>query len=148
MPENPPEAQETASESPEGRTSVGTPEKPGETRTEPQATFSADYVKSLREENAKYRLKAKQADNLARVLVTEYARGTGKLVDASDLSYSDELLDVDGNPDAEKVRDAVDALIASKPHLAAIRPIGDVGQGTQHAETMPGLASILRTGAR
>jgi hypothetical protein len=125
----------------------GTPEKPGEGRTDPQATFSADYVKSLREEGAKYRLKAKRSDNLARVLVTEYARGTGKLVDASDLNYSDELLGEDGNPDAQKVRDAVEALIASKPHLAAIRPVGDVGQGTQNADTMPGLASMLRAGA-
>ena len=52
----------------------------------------------------------------------------GRLVDASDLPFSDGLLDDDGMPNAEKVREAVEALAANKPQLAAIRPTGDVGR--------------------
>lgn len=45
------------------------------------------------------------------------------------------------------MRDAVDDLIAHKPHLAARRPRGDVGQGARPKADEIGLATLLRRGA-
>jgi hypothetical protein len=49
--------------------------------------------------------------------------------------------------DEGKVRAAVDALIQRKPHLAARRPSGDVGQGARPEVDEVGLATLLRRGA-
>lgn len=131
----PPEGQEKGSE---GRSegSDGQPE-----------TFSAEYVKKLRDENAAYRHRGKSADEMARALVTEYARSTGRLADPTDLPFSDALLNEDGKPDSAKVIAAVEELIERKPYLAAIKVSGDVGQGAGETNTMPGLADMLRAGA-
>jgi hypothetical protein len=133
-----PEGQEIASEVPRNG--------PEDHSASPQ-TFSGEYVRQLREENARYRVKSKRAEDLARSLATEYARATGRLVDPSDLPFSDDLLNEYGNPDPQKVREGVEALIASKPHLARLRVSGDVGQGVGQTDTEPGLASMLRAGA-
>ncbi len=131
--------------------STGTGTAP-EAVTEPSSpdpeTFPAEYVRELREENAKSRARAKRADALAARLVTSLAAGTGRLADPSDLPNSDELLDEDGMPDRDKVLAAVDELLTRKPHLAATRPVGDVGQGARgEAAPMVSLAELLRTGA-
>lgn len=110
-------------------------------------SFDREYVQKLRDEAASHRVKAKRADALAARLVTASAALTGKLADPTDLAYSDDLLDGDGLVDDDKVRAAVDDLVKRKPHLAARRPRGDVGQGARPEVPEMGLASMLRRGA-
>jgi hypothetical protein len=92
-------------------------------------------------------VRAKRADALAASLVTATAALTGKLADPTDLPFTDDLLDDDGYVDEAKVRAAVDDLIKRKPHLAARRPRGDVGQGARPESQEEGLAALLRRGA-
>lgn len=110
-------------------------------------TFDREYVQKLRDEAAGHRVKAKRSDALAAALVTAQAALTGRLADPTDLPFTDDLLDEDGLVDDEKVRAAVDALLERKPHLAARRPTGDVGQGARPEAEVVGLASLLRRGA-
>ena len=72
---------------------------------------------------------------------------TGKLADPTDLPFTDGLLDDDGVVDEAKVHAAVDELIKRKPHLAARRPTGNVGQGARPEAPGIGLAAMLRRGA-
>jgi hypothetical protein len=51
-------------------------------------------------------------------------QATGKLADAEDLPYDAELL-----ADEDKLTAAIDELIKRKPHLAARKVSGSVGQG-------------------
>ena len=56
----------------------------------------------------------------------------GVLADPSDLLAhvaASDLIDEDGNPDPEGIREAADSLLERKPHLAPRTPTGDVGQG-------------------
>lgn len=108
---------------------------PAESDTETQETFSKGYVQELRSENAKHRTNAARADALATALVAAYVETTGRLHDASDLPVDDSLF-VDGMPNRQKVTEAVEALIERKPHLAKIRPVGDIGQGHQGSESL------------
>ena len=110
-------------------------------------TFDREYVQKLRDEAAGHRVKAKRADGLAAALVTAQAALTGRMADPTDLPYDDELLDDDGVPDEAKVQAAVEDLLRRKPHLAARRPRGDVGQGARPEVVEEGLASLLRRGA-
>jgi len=110
-------------------------------------TFDREYVQKLRDEAAGHRVKAKRADGLAAALVTAQAALTGKMADPTDLPYDEELLDDDGVPDEAKVQAAVEDLLRRKPHLAARRPRGDVGQGARPEVAEEGLASLLRRGA-
>ncbi len=128
----------------EGSGDTGTP---AEAPQEPE-TFPREYVERLRRENAEARVGAKRSEALAARLVAALAAQTGRLADASDLPYSDDLLDDEGLPDGEKVRAAVADLIERKPHLASTRPVGDVGQGVR-GDTTPtvSLADLLRSGA-
>ena len=98
-------------------------------------TFTRDYVQKLRDEAAGHRVKAKRADALAARLVTAQAALTGRLADPTDLTFTEDLLDDDGLVDDTKVQAAVGDLIKRKPHLAARRPTGDVGQ--EHAQGLP-----------
>ncbi len=80
--------------------------------------------------------------------MTAYASESRKLADPSDLPMRDDLLDEDGTPDRDKVLAAVDELLTRKPHLAATRPVGDVGQGARgEVAPMVSLAELLRSGA-
>lgn len=89
-------------------------------------------------------MKAQRADSLAAALVTELARATGKLADATDLPFAEALL-VDGMPDPEKVAEAVEDLLARKPHLGDRRPTGSVDQGARAgADNVSDLGAILR----
>ncbi len=63
--------------------------------------------------------------------MTAQAALTGKLADPTDLPFTEDLLDDDGLVDDTKVQAAVEDLIKRKPHLAARRPTGDVGQGAR-----------------
>ena len=127
---------------PEDTTDLAEPETPAEPET-----FDREYVQKLRDEAAGHRVKAKRADALAASLVTATAALTGKLADPTDLPYDEALLDEDGYVDEAKVQAAVDELVKRKPHLAARRPRGDVGQGARPEAQQEGLAGLLRRGA-
>lgn len=104
-------------------------------------TFPREYVEKLRDENARYRQRAGKADDLARRVHRLQVEATGLLADPDDLEFNEDHLD---DPDA--LTAAIDDLLARKPHLAARRPRGDVGQGIPDAGTTD-LASILRRAA-
>ena len=102
--------------------------------------FPREVVEKLRQENAKYRQRAQHADTLAERLHTELARATGKLADPTDLPFDPEHLD---DPDA--LAAAVDQLLTRKPHLAARRPAGDIGQGNRGSAPAPfSLLDVLK----
>lgn len=105
-------------------------------------TFSRDYVEKLRQENGKYRQRAQRADDLAHRLHTALVTATGRLADPTDLEFSEDHLE-----DPEALEAAVEALLTSKPHLAARRPRGDVGQGATSSGATVDLAGLLRSRA-
>ncbi|MDG4669190.1 hypothetical protein [Mycobacterium sp. 236(2023)] len=91
-------------------------------------TFPAHVVKELREKNGKYRTRARDAearvDELSRALFTARVTATGKLASADELEYNAELLD-----DDDALNAAIDDLLVKRPHYAARKVTGDVGQG-------------------
>lgn len=102
--------------------------------------FPRSYVEELRGENQRYRERGKRADELARRLHTELVRATGRLADATDLPFDESHLD-----DADTLTAALDDLLARKPHMAARRPVGDIGQGVVSSRSdSVDLAAILR----
>lgn len=105
-------------------------------------TFPREYVEKLRDENAKYRQRAQRADDLAQRLHTALVEATGALQDATDLEYDEAHLD-----DPEALQKAIGDLMASKPHLAARRPRGYVGQGATTTNSTVDLAGLLRARA-
>lgn len=133
-------------EAPQGNeNTTGTPE-PTEAENEPQEaaeTFPREYVEKLRQENAKYRQRAGQADALAHRLHTALVAATGRLADPEDLPFDPEHLE-----DADSLNTAIVDLLARKPHLASRRPRGDVGQGrTSDPSGTVDLAALLRSRA-
>lgn len=140
-PEATPEADEmpAPADTDEGASAaVDTPDEPETDDAEPD-TFTRDYVEGLRQENGKYRQRAQRADQLAQRLHTELVRATGKLADPTDLPFNDEHLD-----DTDALATAIDDLLTRKPHLAARRPIGEIGQGATTSAGSVDLAAILR----
>ena len=89
-------------------------------------TFPRAVVERLRAGNARYRQRAGQAEALAERLHVELVRSTGRLADPTDLPFDEAHLD-----DPEALAGAVEDLLARKPHLAARRPSGDIGQGNR-----------------
>lgn len=134
----------------EGADTISTPDgTEGERNTVPvtededeQDTFPRAYVEKLRQENGKFRQRAQRADELAHRLHTSLVAATGRLADPTDLEYADDHLD-----DPEALTAAVEALVAAKPHLAARRPRGDVGQGATAGGGTVDLAAMLRARA-
>lgn len=126
-------------------TDPGTPDVPHPdddvSQTHPD-TFPRAYVEQLRQENAKYRQRAEHTDDLAHRLHAAQVAATGRLADPTDLPYDETLLD-----DPVALTAAIDALLATKPHLASRRPTGNVGQGLSEHPTTVSLANILRAGA-
>lgn len=116
-----------------------------ETTEEPQEqepdTFPRSVVEDLRKEAAKYRDRAKAADELREALWQARVAATGRLADPTDLALPE-----DADPlDPEQVNAAVDALLARKPHLAARAVAGPVGAGEAGQNTdYVDLAGILR----
>lgn len=94
------------------------------TNDDEQDTFDRSYVEKLRKENAKYRDRAKHADDLAHRLHTALVAADGRLADPADLPYDESHLD-----DPEALTAAVTALVKSKPGLRAQQIRGDVGAG-------------------
>lgn len=106
-------------------------------------TFPREYVEKLRRENAGLRDRAKRSDDLAAALWKARVEATGRLQDPSDLPMPD-----DADPtDADTVSDAVDELLEHKPHLAARKVSGDIGQGPQNGSGDVDLAGLLRARA-
>jgi hypothetical protein len=116
---------------------------PPEPETAEPEVFPRDYVLQLRDENAKYRQRARQADELGQRLHTELVRATGRLAEPTDLVCSEEHLQ---NPEA--LAAAIDDLLARKPHLASRRPVGEIGQGATPSAGTVDLAAMLRQRAR
>lgn len=124
---------------PEGDIPDATPEV-SDPKSDPEPeTFPRSYVEDLRRENGKYRQRAGEADALATRLHTELVRATGRLADPTDLPF-----DPDHIADAGKMVAAIDALLEAKPHLAARRITGDIGQGAQGDTGTVSLIDILR----
>lgn len=123
--------------------------KPAEEATEEnsspeeQDAFPRDYVEKLRDENAKYRQRAQKSDELAHRLHRALVEADGRLADPTDLNYAEEHLE-----DAESLSEAIGELLQAKPHLAARKPVGSIGQGavSQGTNTVD-LAGLLRAGA-
>lgn len=95
-------------------------------------TFPREVVEKLRQENGRYRQRAQRADDLAQRLHLELVRATGRLADPTDLPFDEAHID---DPDA--LADAIDELLARKPHLATRRPTGDIGQGQRGSAAQP-----------
>lgn len=119
--------------------------------TDDADTFPRDYVEKLRAEAAEHRTARKDAEGRAEAL-TEAYRGLAVanavadvLADSTDLPWSDEYLTESGLVDADAVRQAAEALVAAKPHLARVR--GDAGQGFRHQEQTVSLGALLRANA-
>lgn len=109
-----------------------------ESESEPD-TFPRAYVEQLRQENGRYRQRAQRADNLAHRLHTALVEQTGKLADPTDLPFDEAHLD-----DADSLTAAIDELLTAKPHLAARRIAGDIGQGASKPSDGVNLLNILR----
>ncbi len=118
-----------------------TPEAPAEDADEPD-TFPRSVVEELRRENARYRTRAGQADDMSQRLHLELVRATGRLADPTDLAFEERHLE-----DVDILDAAIDDLLARKPHLASRRPSGDIGQGATGAADSVDLAGILRARA-
>jgi hypothetical protein len=112
---------------------------------EPLQTFDADYVKGLRAEAAEYRVKAKRVDALARQALTALVTADGRLIDPTDLAYSDDMIGKDGTLDTDVVRSAIDALIETKSHLARRRPTAPVAQGVRPSKPEPNLLQLIQS---
>lgn len=115
--------------------------------TEEGRTFPAEYVRQLRDEAAGHRTRAKEAEEslapLQQRLFTMLVEKTGRLADPSDLPFDAALIDDEGALD-----EAIESLLAAKPHLASRRVVGDVGQGAgKPRDGEVSLASILAAGA-
>jgi len=136
------ESDETTDET-AGQTAAG--DSGSEDENDPSATtFSRSYVEKLRRENAGYRERANQADELAQRLHTALVAATGRMADPTDLVFDAAHLE-----DDDALTTAIDELLTKKPHLASRRPFGDVGQGNRGAasEAPVNLAEILRARA-
>jgi hypothetical protein len=147
-PQTTPSPSDPATAAPATEAPPKTPETPprGDGTGDPDL-FPRAYVEELRQEAADARVKAKRGDVAVERLVTLYAASTQRLADPTDLPFHEDLLGEDGLPDAAKVAAAVEALLTAKPHLAARRVTGDIGQGARPEHDEPSLSALLRAGA-
>lgn len=104
-----------------------------ETANEKADTFDRAYVEKLRRENADYRARAKDRDEVAatrddyaRRLHAALVRADGRLADPDDLPFDAAHLD-----DADALTAAIGDLVERKPGLRARQYGGDVGAGTR-----------------
>lgn len=136
-------AGEQNDQAPEGQTdSAGVSEAPS---GDPDV-FSREYVSELRDEAKTQRLRARDAeserDRLREHLWVARVDALGLLADPTDLP-----VDVEALEDPDAIRAAVDALLASKPHLARRRAVGDIGQHDVPEPSGFSLASVLARAA-
>lgn len=106
-------------------------------------SFPREVVEKLRKESAGYRDRAKTAEarisELEHALHTARVTATGRLADPTDLAYAAEHLD-----DTDALTAAIDALLETKPHLAARKVHGDAGQGNRGNAQPASWLSLLR----
>lgn len=100
--------------------------------------FPAKVVRALRKENARYRVRAGQADELARRLHAALVAADGRLADPSDLEFDEHHLE-----DPEVLEAAITRLVEQKPGLRARRLSGDIGAGLRGGDTPTGATDIL-----
>lgn len=131
------QVQSTTTEQPETEPATEPVNEP-----EDSETFPRSYVEKLRKEAAGHRDRAKRADDLAARLHTALVEATGRLADARDLPFDESHLD-----DPVALSEAIDALLADKPHLATRKPMGNIGQGVTPVSNDVSLGGILRAGA-
>lgn len=125
-------------------TTPETVEAAPDSETEP-TTFTADYVKQLREEAAAHRVKAKRTDEANARMVRTIAEMDGRLFDADDIALADDMLDDDGIVQPDKVRDAISQLVTAKPHLGKRKPTTPLPMGVrQDDEPAPSLFQVVR----
>lgn len=111
-------------------------------------TFPRVYVERLRSKSAQYRTAAnearQQADYYRQQLWAARVEAAGRLADVTDLPAPD-----DADPDPDTVQAAIDHLLERKPHLAARRARGDIGQHQQRSspDGEVSLMGILQRGA-
>ena len=93
-------------------------------------SFPRAYVQKIRDRAAGYRTRAKSAEDraaqLERALFTERVRALDVLADPEDLPFSAELLD-----DHDALVDAVDALVARRPHYRRRGTTDPAGTGSR-----------------
>jgi hypothetical protein len=132
---------------------------PPEPEPDKDGRFPAEYVKTLRDEAAARRVSEREAIARGDALVarnrdlTVASAAAGILAEPTDLlRYVDakNLEGDDGLTDPDKATEAAKKLAAAKPHLAARRTAGDVGQGPRGTVTPPvvDLADILKGAVR
>lgn len=130
-------------EIPDGQIPSGSQESDGQTeeRDDSDPQFDRAYVERLRSESAGYRQTARE---LKRTLWQVQVRQSDMLADPSDLPMPD-----DADPmDPDQVTAAISDLLERKPHLAARRARGDIGQHSTGAADDPvSLLGILRQNA-
>ena len=131
------QVQSTTTEQPETEPATESVNEP-----EDSETFPRSYVEKLRKEAAGHRDRAKRADDLAQRLHTTLVEATGRLADARDLPFDESHLD-----DPAALSEAINALLADKPHLATRKPMGNIGQGVTPVSNDVSLGGILRAGA-
>lgn len=104
-------------------------------------TFPRTYVEDLRQESAGYRTQLRAVQER---LHSELVRATGLLADPADLEFDPAHLE-----DPETLTAAIEALVATKPHLKARRFAPDAAaQGTQgKASAGVDLLGMLRANA-
>ena len=108
-------------------------------------TFPRAYVENLRGESKRYRERAQSAESrageLSAALWRAQVAGLDRLADPEDLPMPE-----DGDPlDPEAITAAVDDLLQRKPHLAARRARGDLGQHERgDAADGVSLAALMR----
>ncbi|MDN5707304.1 hypothetical protein [Corynebacterium casei] len=108
---------------------------------EQQQAFDRKYVEKLRKESAKYRDKAKRAEELEKRLHRSLVAQDGRLADPDDMEFNPDHLH-----DADALSDAITKLVASKPGLKAQQLSGDVGAGVREKPKPPttDLLSIMK----
>jgi len=100
-------------------------------------------VTKLRQEAAKSRTRAKQADDYAQRLHARLVKADGRLADPTDLAFDEEHL-----TDPDKLTAAIDSLLEAKPHFRSRKPAAgtDIGQGQRGpaATTAPSVLGAIR----
>lgn len=96
-------------------------------------SFSRSYVETLRSESASYRTQNKA---LRSELWAARVAAAGRLADPADLPMPDAA----DPTDAEQVTAAIDELLAAKPHYAARKAAGDIGQHSAADDTAGGVS--------
>jgi len=116
--------------------------------TQPE-TYTAEYVKALRDEAANYRVKAKRVTDANARLTSAFVAQDGRLVDPDVFTFTDDLMDDDGLVSHDKVSAAISALITDKPYLLRRTPSTSIAQGMrQSAPDEINWLTVLRPSSR